>query len=86
MHAPDQVPDSYKAPYLKLPNPRQTFAGMLSCLDEGVGNVSRALEAKGMTNETVVVVTADNGSPTPSCGGYQGGQNYPLRGTCRMTG
>ena len=53
---------------------------MLSCLDEGVGNVTRALTSKGMAEDLVLFVTADNGSPTPSCGGYQGGQNYPLRG------
>ena len=40
---------------------------MLTC-------ATAALEAKGMTEETVFFVTADNGSPTPSCGGYQGGQ------------
>ncbi len=40
---------------------RRTFAGMLSCVDEGIGNVTAALATKGMLDNTVIVFTADNG-------------------------
>lgn len=33
------------------------------------------MKAKGLWDETVLFVTTDNGAPTPSCGGAQGGQN-----------
>lgn len=81
VHAPREVPEKYIAPYRDLlDEPRRTFAGMLSCLDEGVANVTAALRAAGMLNETLIWFTTDNGAPTTACGGAQGGQNYPLRG------
>ena len=80
VHCPSEVPPQYIAPYSALDEPRRTFAGMLSCLDEGVGNVTAALKAAGIWNDTVVWFQTDNGAPTPSCGGAQGGQNWPLRG------
>ena len=80
MHEPPQVPASYEAPY-SFPEPlRNTFAVMLSCLDEGVGNVTAALKARGRWETTLFVVTTDNGAPTTGCGGDQGGQNWPHRG------
>jgi arylsulfatase A-like enzyme len=80
VHAPREVPASYLEQYTDMAEPRKTFAGMLSCLDEGVGNLTTSLKAKGLWDELVMFVTTDNGAPTPSCGGAQGGQNYPLRG------
>ena len=46
-----------------------------------MGNLTSTLKAKGLWEELVLFVTADNGAPTPSCGGAQGGQNHPLRET-----
>jgi len=48
-------------------------------LDEGVGNVTKALKAKGMWENTFLVFTADNGGPTDMCMS-QGSTNTPLRG------
>ena len=80
VHSPTQVPDEYVAPYSALPEPRRTFAGMLAALDEGVGNVTAALKAASLYEDSVIWFQTDNGAPTPSCGGAQGGQNWPLRG------
>lgn len=80
VHEPAEVPDSYKTPYSFADPLRNTFAGMLSCLDEGVGNVTAALKAKRRWESTLFVVTTDNGAPTTGCGGAQGGQNWPHRG------
>ena len=52
-----------------------TFNGMVSVVDEAVGNVTRALRTGGLWEDTLVVYTHDNGAPL---GG--GGSNAPLRG------
>lgn len=76
---PDQVPDGYKAAYnfthdysKGTADARNTFAGMLTALDEGVGNITRALEAHGMLEETLIWFQTDNGAATPACGGNTG--------------
>ena len=51
-------------------------------MDEGVGNLTSALNAKGMLDNTLIVFSTDNGGPvqdTPG-GDYVGSRNYPLRG------
>ncbi len=64
-HAPHQVPDSYKAPYASLPEPRRTYAGMVSAMDEAIGQLLDALERNGQTRNTLVVFASDNGGPAP---------------------
>ena len=59
---------------------RRVFAGMVSAVDEGVGNVSRALKAKGMFEDTLFIVTTDNGGPTTECS-TTGQSNWPYRGS-----
>lgn len=81
VHAPAQVPDSYVTPYATTiaDRKRRTFAGMLSAVDEGIGNVTKALKAHGAFDNTVFVFTADNGGPTTTGDGV-GARNWPLRG------
>ena len=86
VHSPSQVPESYKAAYNFTPyesvgaEARNTFAGMLTCLDEGVGNITAALQRAGLMEETLIWFQTDNGAATPACGGSTGAQNWPLRG------
>jgi arylsulfatase B len=86
VHAPDEVPTRYIDPYnATIPSvKRRTFAGMLSALDEGVGNVTAALEAQGLLDNTIIFFTADNGGPIECpeniCGDSTGATNFPLRG------
>ena len=84
IHVPVQVPPAYMAPYHFPPvlgtNARNYVAGMLSALDEGIGNITAALAAKGMLNDTLIWLQTDNGAATPACGGWSGAQNYPFRG------
>jgi len=49
------------------------YADMLWVMDSGVGNVTRALRERGLWDETLVLVSSDNGGMGP-------GNNYPLRG------
>ena len=36
------------------------FAGMLTCMDEGIGNVTSALESKTMLENMFIIFTTDN--------------------------
>jgi len=51
----------------------QTYGNMLRLVDDGVANVTAALRAAGRWDDTLLLVTSDNG-------GIQRGNNYPLRG------
>jgi arylsulfatase A-like enzyme len=67
VHYPDEVPSHYVDPYrarTEWTNQRQTYAGMLSAVDESIANVTRAMRKRDMWKDTIVVVTTDNGGPT----------------------
>jgi arylsulfatase A-like enzyme len=65
VHAPHQVPDSYKQPYTHLAEPRRTYAGMLAAMDEGIGRVLATLDRRGLRENTLVIFSSDNGGPSP---------------------
>lgn len=48
--------------YTACPNPRATFAAMVSRLDRDVQRVVDLLKAKGILENTIVVFTSDNGT------------------------
>jgi len=80
VHGPDQAPLMYVEPFAGVKNEkRRIYSGMLAALDEGVGNVTKALKAKAMWENTFLIFTADNGGPTDMCMA-QGSTNTPLRG------
>lgn len=54
---------------------RQTFAAMVSSLDQNVGRILKSLEDKGLHENTIVLFHSDNGG-VPK----HGGDNQPLRG------
>ena len=74
VHEPVEVPERYLSPSIGDPV-RRGYAGMVSAVDEGVGNLSRELKRGGRWNQTLLVVSGDNGGWR----GY-GGLNYPYRG------
>jgi arylsulfatase A-like enzyme len=51
----------------------KTYAAMMKSLDEGIGEVLRALDRAGLTRHTLVVFTSDNG-------GERFSYNWPFRG------
>ena len=65
-----------QAPYAHLPEPRRTYAGMLAALDEAVGQVVAAIDAKGLRKDTLFLFSSDNGGPQPG----KVTSNGPLRG------
>jgi arylsulfatase I/J len=75
-HSPYQVPPQYLDPSINDTCAR-TYHGMATAMDEGIGNITKALQAAGLWEETLMIMTADNGAPT---GAGACGNNYPLRG------
>ena len=63
VHAPMQVMDEH---YQRFPDfddqNRRVYAGMVSALDDAVGMVLAKLEEHGLTGNTLVIFTADNGA------------------------
>lgn len=51
--------------YLPHPRPRAAYAAMISDLDEHVGSVLDKLQEHGLTENTLVVFTSDNGPTHP---------------------
>ncbi|XP_065828565.1 arylsulfatase B-like [Oscarella lobularis] len=78
VHAPLQVPSEYEKKFGFIDDEtRRIYHAMVNYLDDVVGNVTNLLEQKGMWNNTLMVVSADNGGPEYPGGGAN---NYPLRG------
>ncbi|KAK6176801.1 hypothetical protein SNE40_015033 [Patella caerulea] len=76
VHAPVQVPKQYEDMYPNVLNEgRRKFCGMVSVLDEGVGNITQALKDAGMYDDTLIIFTADNGGEL--LGNFA--NNWPLR-------
>jgi len=83
VHAPVQAPSRFVEPYKHIfqDEIRQIHAGMLAALDEGIKNVTRALDFYGLLNQSVILTSTDNGGPSgTTCGDCNGALNFPLRG------
>ncbi|CAG2205765.1 ARSB [Mytilus edulis] len=76
VHLPLQVPDKYLKQYGHIKDmDRKIYAGMTSAMDEGIGDVVKSFQSKGLWQDTLVVFTTDNGGQV-----LYGGDNWPLRG------
>ena len=62
VHCPIEAPQSYVDPYMHLDPNRRVFAGMLSALDEAVGEVVAAFKSRQMWAETLTIFSTDNGA------------------------
>lgn len=72
---------SYKAPHSPFQAPRTlineyggVYEAMMVAMDQGIGLVLDALDAEGLSDETIVLFLSDNGATRGS------GSNAPLRG------
>lgn len=61
-HTPYQAPQEYidRVPHIKDPT-RRTYAAMVACLDDEIGRVVAALDARGMRDNTLILFHSDNG-------------------------
>lgn len=66
-HTPFQAPQEAINRFAHIADEnRRVFAAMISVLDDGVGKVVAALEAKGMRDNTLIVFHSDNGGTKDS--------------------
>jgi arylsulfatase A-like enzyme len=77
VHAPLEATEKYRSRFPNITDPkRQSFAAMLSAMDDAVGVVLARLRETGQEENTLIFFIADNGGPTPSTTSGNG----PLRG------
>ena len=84
VHAPNEAPAHFVQPYVGKFGPNNTVraihAGALAALDEAIGHISAAIAAAGLADETLILLSADNGGPLGPVGDGTMASNYPLRG------
>ena len=77
-HGPLQAPPDMLARVSSIEDPRrQTYAAMVTALDDGVGEVVELLDELGLNDSTLAFFLSDNGGPTPA----NASDNSPLRAT-----
>eukprot|EP00091_Calanus_sinicus_P010876 TRINITY_DN2492_c1_g1_i6.p1 TRINITY_DN2492_c1_g1~~TRINITY_DN2492_c1_g1_i6.p1 ORF type:complete len:316 (+),score=96.29 TRINITY_DN2492_c1_g1_i6:73-1020(+) len=85
VHGPLMVPDVYRNMYQHIENEdRRTYLGMITAMDDAVGNITQALKSSNLYDNTVIVWFSDNGGPVNGWPPVQmeayGSNNWPLRG------
>ena len=61
-HTPYQAPTAYLEQYAHIADPlRRAYAAMITAMDDQIGKVVGALEAKGLRDETLILFHSDNG-------------------------
>ena len=58
----DDGPQFRKGPYASQPEPKAAYAGMIELLDHQVGQVIKLIGDLGLTENTFIVFTSDNGA------------------------
>lgn len=58
----DEKPYRGQQGYLPNPRVRAAYAGMISHMDDNVGKIVKALKAKGLYDNTLIIFTSDNGA------------------------
>ncbi len=71
-HYPMHAPEKYKARFPGLARERQTYAAMIAAVDDGIGQIQRALETAGAAENTLLFLVGDNGATTEKRGGLNG--------------
>lgn len=65
-HYPMHAPKAYMDRFSHLPWDRQVMAAMIAAVDDGVGELARALRETGLYDDTVIFFSSDNGPSTES--------------------
>lgn len=79
-HGPAEAPHDYLKRVKDIkPKQVQTYAAMVTALDDGVGAIVEELKAQGIADNTVIIFTSDNGCPIRfNKGAIQHCSNGPL--------
>ena len=85
VHGPLEVPEVYRNMYSQVEDEeRKTYLGMVTAMDDAVGNITAALKSSSLYNNTIIVWFSDNGGPVhgwpPGHETAYAANNYPLRG------
>jgi arylsulfatase A-like enzyme len=74
-HSPLQALPEYLEKYASIADQkRRTYAAMVACVDDQIGRIVAALKARGLSDNTLIAFSSDNGGPLGS-----GATNGPLR-------
>lgn len=77
VHAPMEATSKYQDRFPNVQDPkRKAFCGMLSAMDDAIGEVLAKLREHNIEDNTLIFFISDNGGPTPSTTSGNG----PLRG------
>jgi arylsulfatase A-like enzyme len=75
VHSPFQAPQPYIDMYKHIMNKkRRIYAAMVTCMDDGIGRIAKALQERGLKRNTLIIFCSDNG------GVNSAGSNGLLRG------
>ncbi|XP_076040498.1 arylsulfatase B-like [Oratosquilla oratoria] len=76
VHGPHQVPKEYSNMYPDtMTQTKKVLYGMVTAMDDVVGQIVAALKEEGLYDNTIIVFTSDNGAPKSNIN-----RNKPLRG------
>lgn len=78
-HYPIQPQGQFREQYRHLPGARAGYAALVAGLDASVGRILDRLDALGLTEQTLVFFSSDNGAAAASPRGEGGGSNAPYR-------
>ena len=93
-HYPEQSDSVFEQRYSRLPEPRQSYAKIVSTTDERIGQVLRKLDELRLRDNTIVIFMSDNGHspenysirPAKHASGLPQGHNYGANGGGGNTG
>jgi arylsulfatase A len=87
-HYPEQADPQFDALYEDMPEPRRSYAKVVSTVDDRIGILLDRIDQLGLTDDTIVVFMSDNGYSTESAqisvddhtSGLPKGHNYGANG------
>ena len=79
-HYPLQGQAEFREMYRDMPEPRRSYAALVSTFDAKVGEVLAEVDRLGLRDNTLVVFLSDNGHSTEERNNFGGGNAGPYRG------
>jgi arylsulfatase A-like enzyme len=78
-HYPMHAPDKYRSRFSAIAPERQTYAAMIAAVDDGIGQIRRALESARVAENTLLFLVGDNGATVEKRAGLNG--NFATAGS-----